>query len=66
VLTVTVPYESFEEWWEPYTFGVGPAGAYVDRLDEADRQRLRDACAAQLPPAPFEVTASAWTVRGRA
>ena len=66
VLTVTVPYESFEEWWEPYTSGVGPAGAYVDRLDEADRQRVRDACAAQLPPAPFEVTASAWTVRGRA
>ena len=66
VLTVTVPYESFEEWWEPYTSGVGPAGAYVDRLDEADRQWVRDACAAQLPPAPFEVTASAWTVRGRA
>jgi len=41
-------------------------GIYVDRLDEADRQRVRDACAAQLPPAPFEVTASAWTVRGRA
>ena len=65
-LTVDAEHASFEEWWEPYTFGVGPAGAYVDRLDEADRQRVRDACAAQLPPAPFEVTASAWTVRGRA
>jgi SAM-dependent methyltransferase len=66
LVSVVVEFAGFEEWWEPYTFGVGPAGAYVDRLDEADRQRVRDACAAQLPPAPFEVAASAWTVRGRA
>jgi SAM-dependent methyltransferase len=29
VLTVHVPFESFEQWWEPYTLGVGPAGQYV-------------------------------------
>jgi SAM-dependent methyltransferase len=66
VLTVTVAYETFDEWWEPYTLGVGPAGAYVERLAPSDRQRVREACAAQLPAAPFEVTASAWTVCGRA
>ena len=36
-LTVTVPYSSFEEWWEPYTLGVGPAGDHVARLDDDAR-----------------------------
>src|SRR6516225_1133234 len=28
-LTVQATYASFEEWWEPFTLGVGPAGEYV-------------------------------------
>lgn len=65
VLTVAVPYASFDEWWEPYTFGVGPAGSYVAGLPAERRDRVRDACAAHLPEAPFEISASAWTVRAR-
>ena len=65
VLTVTVPSASFEEWWEPYTFGVGPLGEYVRSLDDTARARLRDRCAERLGPAPFSITASAWAVRGR-
>src|SRR4029453_4238193 len=34
VLTVNREHPSFDDWWEPYTLGVGPAGAYVARLDE--------------------------------
>ena len=64
-LTVTVHYETFDEWWEPYTLGVGPAGAYVARLDPAQRAELRAGCAKLLPEAPFDVTASAWCVRAR-
>ena len=37
-LTVQVEHVSFEEWWEPYTLGVGPAGAYAAGLDP-ERQR---------------------------
>jgi SAM-dependent methyltransferase len=62
-LSVTIPFASVDDWWEPYTFGVGPAGEYVARRDEAARARLRERCAALLPPAPFEQTASAWCVR---
>ena len=62
-LSVTIPFRSFEDWWEPYTLGVGPAGQYTAGLDEEDRTRLRDRCAALLPAAPFEETASAWCVR---
>jgi SAM-dependent methyltransferase len=66
VLAVDVEHESFDEWWEPFTFGVGPAGAYVQRLDRVAQDRLRDACRERLPPAPFRVTARAWAVRARA
>lgn len=63
-LTVTMPFDSFDRWWEPYTLGVGPAGAYVSRLDEPNRAILRDRCAELLPAeGPFDVTASAWCVR---
>jgi SAM-dependent methyltransferase len=60
---VTVPMASFEEWWDPFTLGVGPAGDYVAGLSPAGRERLRDACRERLPAAPFDVTARAWAVR---
>ena len=62
-LTVRAPHTSFEEWWEPYTLGVGPAGAYVSSLDEQQREALRARCEQLLPPSPFEVAATAWAVR---
>jgi SAM-dependent methyltransferase len=65
-LTVTVGFATFEEWWEPYTLGVGPAGAYVAKLANARRELLRTRCSTLLPPAPFEVAASAWAVTARA
>jgi SAM-dependent methyltransferase len=65
-LTVTVRFATFADWWEPFTLGVGPAGAHVAQLDQAQRDVLRGRCAQLLPPAPFEVAASAWCVRARA
>jgi hypothetical protein len=59
---VAVPYSSFDEWWEPYTLGVGPAGDHVARLDDAGRERLRARCAELLPGGAFTVAATAWTV----
>ena len=64
-LTVTLRFDTFGDWWEPYTFGVGPAGAYVGRLSEADRAALAARCAELLGPPPFDVRASAWAVRAR-
>jgi SAM-dependent methyltransferase len=63
LLTVTVTYASFDEWWRPFTLGVGPAGDHVARLDDAGRAALRERCAQLMPDAPFEVRASAWAVR---
>jgi SAM-dependent methyltransferase len=64
-LAVTVRHPSFEEWWEPYTLGAGPAGAYVAGLGEPGRARLRERCRELLPAAPFDITAVAWAARGR-
>ena len=61
-----VEHPSFEEWWEPFTLGVGPAGAYVSGLADDDRDRLRELCRSLLPQPPFNVTAQAWAVRARA
>ena len=62
----TVQYETFEEWWHPYTLGVGPAGAYAASLGEAELAALRDRCYELLSEEPFSVTATAWAVRGHA
>jgi SAM-dependent methyltransferase len=60
VLTARVPYSSFEQWWEPYTLRVGPAGAYVASLTTDHLTALRDRCQRLLPAGPGEVNASAW------
>jgi hypothetical protein len=64
VITVDVEHPSFEEWWEPFTRGVGPAGAYVGTLDADRRVELRARCQEALPTAPFTMTGRAWAVRG--
>jgi SAM-dependent methyltransferase len=62
ILTVHVPFESFEQWWEPYTLGVGPAGQYVQGLDDFRREVLRDECRRRVPEGAFTVDAAAWCV----
>jgi SAM-dependent methyltransferase len=66
VLSASLEHSSFEEWWEPYTRGVGPAGAYVTALDPERQAELRETCRALIPSAPFVVTARAWAARGLA
>lgn len=66
VLVATVTHASFDEWWVPFTLGVGPAGAYTAALDDNRRVELRERCRELLPAAPFEVAARAWTARGLA
>jgi SAM-dependent methyltransferase len=65
-LIASVEHPSFEEWWEPYTLGVGPIGDFITTLDEDRLKRLRELCRAELPPAPFTLDARAWAVRGEA
>jgi SAM-dependent methyltransferase len=63
-LTVEVEHPSFDEWWEPFTLGVGPAGGYVTGLSEGSRQALRRRCRDELGDGPFGIAGRAWTVVG--
>ena len=63
-LEATMQFESFDEWWEPFTLGVGPAGAYTQTRDEASREQLRARCEELLPAAPFTLSTWAWAARG--
>lgn len=64
-LTVHVEHESFDDWWDPFTLGVGPAGAYVAQLDDSQREALRERCREVVPVAPFTTDATAWVAIGR-
>jgi SAM-dependent methyltransferase len=66
VLTISLEHPSFEDWWEPYTLGVGPAGSYLAGLDPREQARLRELCRHRLPSPPFVLTARAWSARGLA
>jgi ubiquinone/menaquinone biosynthesis C-methylase UbiE len=65
-LEVEVAYDGFDDYWEPFTLGVGPAGMYCASLDPEQRGALREGCFRRLgsPAGPFSVTARAFAVRG--
>ncbi|GAA5118208.1 class I SAM-dependent methyltransferase [Alloalcanivorax gelatiniphagus] len=65
-LAVTVTHPSFEEWWEPYLHGVGPAGDVVAALGADGQRRLEEALRRRLGQGPFDLTAVAYAARGRA
>jgi SAM-dependent methyltransferase len=65
-LVVRLEHRTFEEWWEPYRGGVGPAGAYVAQLEPEARERLVEKCRELLPEPPFVVESVAWAARGSA
>jgi SAM-dependent methyltransferase len=65
-LPVTVTHPSFEEWWEPYLHGVGPAGDAVAALGPDGRVRLEEVLRRRLGDGPFDLTAVAYAARGRA
>ena len=63
-LEATADYTSFEDFWEPLTYGVGPVGQYLVALPPETQERLREACREALPSGAFTLTARAWFARG--
>lgn len=60
---VTLTFGSLEEWWAPFTAVVGPAGDYVEGLDERGREALLARCAERFGEPPFDIAAHAWCIR---
>lgn len=66
-IDVPTPFASFEDYWQPFLGGQGPAPAYAMALDEMARARLRDRLRARLPvgaDGSISLTARAWAARG--
>src|SRR5690606_31660199 len=64
-LEIQREHSGFEEWWMPYTRGVGPAGKYYAGLAPDHQRELRERCRAVLPSDAFVLSSRAWAARGR-
>ena len=53
-------YSGFEDFWQPFTFGVGPAGQALAALDDDEVTAVREAIRAELPEGPFTLAARCW------
>jgi SAM-dependent methyltransferase len=67
-LVIDQSYSSFNDYWEPFTKGAGPGGAFVVSLSEDRRQqletRMRKRLLGNRQDGPFILAAKAWCVRG--
>jgi SAM-dependent methyltransferase len=62
-LPVDVEHPAFDEWWLPFTLGVGPAGEYYQRLEPEQQSALEQRLREQLPE-PVRLETRAWAARG--
>ena len=63
-IEIQTAFETFAEFWHPFTLGAGPAPGYYVSLDAAHQQRLRAVLAEMLgAQEPVVQTARAWGVR---
>ena len=65
-IDIPTPFTSFEDYWQPFLGGQGPAPAYAMSLDATARMRLRNRLRERIPVAPDEsisLTARAWAAR---
>lgn len=69
VRAIEVPtvFADFDDFWQPFLGGQGPAPGYAMSLNEEHRSALRDLLRVRLPTDPdgsVPLTARAWAVRG--
>ncbi len=65
-IDIPTRFTSFDNYWQPFLGGQGPAPAYAMSLDESVRARLRDRIRARIPIAEngsISLTARAWATR---
>jgi hypothetical protein len=71
VRAIDVPtrFRDFDDYWNPFLGGQGPAPGYAMALGEDERAALRERIRAGLPAGPdgsIGLVARAWAVRSRA
>jgi trans-aconitate methyltransferase len=67
-IEVETRFSDFDDYWQPFLAGTGPAPAYVASLDEPGRSALRERIRAALPFAAdgsIPLRARAWAARAQ-
>ena len=65
-IDIPTSFADFDDYWQPFLGGQGPAPAYAMSLDETARARLRDHIRARLPAeanGSISLIARAWAAR---
>lgn len=65
-IDIPTRFTSFDDYWQPFLGGQGPAPAYAMSLDETVRARLRNRIRERLPTAAngsISLIARAWAAR---
>ena len=68
-IVIKTVFQDFNDYWQPFLGGVGPAPGYSMGLNPEDRQRLTDQLRKMLPvgeDGSISLTARAWAVKGTA
>lgn len=63
-IEIETRFASFEDYWQPFTLGTGPAPGYCASLPEEHRARLKQHLMRQAGgPGPLSFTARAWAAK---
>jgi SAM-dependent methyltransferase len=66
-IEIDARFQNFDDYWQPFLAGYGPASAYLLALPISEQERLRDRLQTVLAPdasAPFSLPVRALSVRG--
>ena len=67
-LTIRMEFDSFDDYWQPYTTGEGGTGEFMTSLSDAMRETLREhvrlGYLSNRPDGPRSFAATAWACRG--
>ena len=67
-LEINMNFNSFDEYWKPFLGGQGPAPTYAAKLDDRERNHLREALERMLPikvDGSICLSARAWATKGK-
>ena len=65
-IEIPTVFAGFDDFWQPFLGGQGPAPAYLMSLPGAQRDAIRGVLRERLPDDALAMTAAAWAVRGTA
>jgi len=66
-IDIPTPFESFEDYWQPFLGGQGPAPGYALSLEPSARAQLRERLRERIPvegQGSISLSARAWAARG--